>query len=190
MKNLIDQVIKADRKACQDLYGLFNKSMYNTCLRMIGDQDEALDALQDTFVSVFKNIHMLSNADMLPAWIKRICVNTCLKQIEKKKKLNWTSMDDQTILINMNDEDEIVDEEEYATRLDAIQWAVEQLPTKYKIVFNLFAIENYSHENIAELLGIPSATCRSQYMRAKQKIIDLIKTSNYAGSIQKVSTNS
>ncbi len=187
MKNLIEKVIKADRKACSELYQLFNKAMYNTCYRMCGNEDDALDALQETFVAVFKNIHTLDQEQLLPAWIKRICVNTCLKQIEKKKKLNWSSLDDQPVFINLNDEDEIIDEHEYAQKLDAIQWAIEHLPEKYRIVFTLFAIENYSHENIADMLSIPSATCRSQYMRAKQKIITLIKNSHYAGSIQKFS---
>ncbi|NOT37782.1 MAG: RNA polymerase sigma factor [Saprospiraceae bacterium] len=187
MKNLIEKVIKADRKACSELYNLFNKAMYNTCLRLLGKEEDALDALQETFVLVFRNIHSLEQPELLPAWIKKICVNTCLKQIEKKKKLQWSNFDDHTVLINLNDEDEIVDEYEYAQKLDAIQWALERLPEKYKIVFSLFAIENYSHENIADKLSIPSATCRSQYMRAKQKIIELIKNSHYAGSIQKIS---
>ncbi|MEO6190202.1 MAG: sigma-70 family RNA polymerase sigma factor [Saprospiraceae bacterium] len=178
-----------DRNACRDLYDQFNQAMYNTCLRMLSSEAEALDALQDTFVSVFKNIHTLNDEKMLPAWIKKICVNTCLKQIEKNKKFNFTSFEDQPILINLNDEDEIVDELEYSNKLEAIQWAIEQLPDKYRIVFNLYAIENYSHEQISDMILIPSATCRSQYMRAKQKIIDLIKkNNNYAGSIQKIST--
>lgn len=187
MKILIEKVIKADRKACSELYNMFNKAMYNTCLRMVGNEDDALDALQETFVSVFKNLHSLDEPDLLPAWIKRICINTCLKLIEKRKKLFWSQLDDQPVLINLNDEEEIIDEYEYAQRLDAIQWAMERLPEKYRIVFSLYAIENYSHENIADMLSIPSATCRSQYMRAKQKIIELIKNSHYAGSIQKIS---
>lgn len=187
MKNLVQRVNQSDRKACQELYNMFNKAMYNTCLRMMGNEDLALDALQDTFVSVFKNISALQDPEMLPAWIKRICVNTCLKHIEKNKKLQWSNFDDQPVLINLNDEDEIVDEHEYAQKLDAIRWACDQLPEKYKVVFNLFAIENYTHEQISDMLNIPSATSRSQYMRAKQKIIDFIKNSHYAGSIQKIS---
>jgi len=141
----------------------------------MNSEEEAMDALQDTFVSVFQNLQSLNESQLLPAWIKKICVNTCLKKIEKKKKINWVSIDEQPVFINLNTEDELIDEDEYSNKLEAILWAVEQLPEKYRVVFNLFAIENYSHEQISEMLLIPSATCRSQYMRAKQKIIELIK---------------
>ncbi|MCC6816545.1 MAG: sigma-70 family RNA polymerase sigma factor [Saprospiraceae bacterium] len=187
MESLIHKVISADRKACNLLYNMFNKAMYNTAFRICGNEEDALDVLQETFVSVFKNIKSLENPELLPAWIKKICINTSLKQVERKKKLNYSFLEDQTVLINLNDEDEIVDECQYTQKLDAIQWAVERLPEKYRIVFTLYAVENYSHEQVAELLSIPSATSRSQYMRAKQRIIDLIKNSHYAGSIQEVS---
>lgn len=191
MESLIQKVLQNDRQASRKLYDQFSKAMYNICLRMLNSEEEALDALQDTFILAFKNLSRLDEPAVFPAWIKKICVNVCLKQIKNRKRMNWSPLDEAPVLINLNDEDEIVDEVEFSGKLDAILEAVNLLPDKYRVVFTLFAIEDYSHEQISEMLGIPNTTCRSQYMRAKQKVIDIIKSNNHYGrSNEKISSGS
>jgi len=183
----IQKIVSGDQKAFKSLYDQYHIAMYNVCLRMLKQQDEAVDALQETFVKVFQNIHKLENHALLPAWIKKVCVNTCLQLLDKKKKIRWEELDQQTVFLNSRDEEELIDEVEYEQNMKRIQEGIMVLPEKYRIVFNLYAVEDYSHEEIGQMLGIPNATCRSQYMRAKQKLIEILKKEEtHVGSIKKL----
>ena len=170
MESLVERVKRADQRACRELYDQFSKPMYNLCLRMMNHEHDALDVLQEAFVKIFQNIGQLDQEGLLPAWIKRICVNTCLQSIEKKKKLRFEDIENTPVLINMNDEENLVNEEEFENNLNKIMSSLSLLPEKYRIVFTMYAIEDFSHEEISQMLGIANATSRSQYLRAKQKL--------------------
>ncbi len=175
MQTLVDKIKQADQKAYRELYDMFNIPMYNICLRMMNQPEDALDVLQETFIKVFQNIQQLNNGQLLPAWIKKICINTALSELDKKQKLQFDDLNDESVLYSLNSEDGVIDEFEHESNMAEIMNAIELLPERYRIVFTLYAIEDYSHEEIAQMLGIVASTSRSQYLRGKQKLLEIIK---------------
>ncbi|HRI00825.1 MAG TPA: sigma-70 family RNA polymerase sigma factor [Saprospiraceae bacterium] len=181
MQELIQKIGQGDQKACRILYDKFSSAMYSICLRYAKNDMDAVDLLQDSFVKIFNHIHKLENADVLPAWIKKITINTCLKYIESNNKIKWEEFDDKIQLHKMDSDHQDEFEQEYAQQIQSIQNAINDLPEKYKIVFNLHVYDDYTHEEIAELLGLVSSTVRSQYMRAKQKLIQSLNQNKSNG---------
>ena len=106
---------------------------------------------------------------------KKICINTALSELDKKQKLQFDDLNDESVLYSLNSEDGVIDEFEHESNMAEIMNAIELLPERYRIVFTLYAIEDYSHEEIAQILGIVASTSRSQYLRGKQKLLEIIK---------------
>lgn len=175
MEHLVERVKQKDQRAFKELYDLFAKPMYNICFRILNHEDDANDVLQESFVKVFQNIHQLQKAELFPAWMKRICVNTAIQAVKNNKKMVLEELEDKPGMVNLQDERDILEETEFEQNIHAIHEAIKKLPDRYRIVFSLHVIEDYSHEEIAKMLGIVSGTSRSQYLRAKQKLIELIK---------------
>lgn len=175
MEHLVERVKQKDQRAFKELYDLFAKPMYNICFRILNHEDDANDVLQESFVKVFQNIHQLQKAELFPAWMKRICVNTAIQAVKNNKKMVLEEWEDKPGMVNLQDERDILEETEFEQNIHAIHEAIKKLPDRYRIVFSLHVIEDYSHEEIAKMLGIVSGTSRSQYLRAKQKLIELIK---------------
>lgn len=175
MEHLVERVKQKDQRAFKELYDLFAKPMYNICFRILNHEDDANDVLQESFVKVFQNIHQLQKAELFPAWMKRICVNTAIQAVKNNKKMVLEEWEDKPGMVNLQDERDILEETEFEQNIHAIHEAIKKLPDPSRIVFSLHVIEDYSHEEIAKMLGIVSGTSRSQYLRAKQKLIELIK---------------
>jgi RNA polymerase sigma factor (sigma-70 family) len=178
MDQLVDRIKSGDQRAYRELYQKFSIPMYNVCLRITNNAAEANDVLQDVFVKIFQNIKSLENVQLLPAWIKKITVNTALQSIQKNKKLQIDESIDPGNLteIEILTEDSIFESEiEHELLISNIQDAIKMLPDRYRIVFTLHVIEDYSHEEISKMLGIVSSTSRSQYLRAKVKLIEILK---------------
>lgn len=95
--------------------------------------------------------------------------------MDKKQKLQFDDLNDESVLYSLNSEDGVIDEFEHESNMAEIMNAIELLPERYRIVFTLYAIEDYSHEEIAQMLGIVASTSRSQYLRGKQKLLEIIK---------------
>ncbi len=144
------------------LYELFSGKMMAICYRYAKDRDEAEDMLQEGFVKVFQYIEKYNNQGSLEGWIRRIMVNTAIDIIRKNKSLQLVSPLNDNITESTVD-DNIVDTLEVEYLLNIIQ----DLPDGYRIVFNMFAIEGYSHAEIATQLNINESTSRSQFTRAK-----------------------
>lgn len=153
---------KKNKPAAQrELYERFAPGMMAVCYRYVRDQADAEDILQDGFVKVFNKIGKFDQRGSLEGWIRRIMVNTAIDHIRKKKYQN------QQVEIN-----EEITEEVTANALDDLETeflfeVIQQLPTGYRLVFNLYAIEGYSHKEIGEKLNITESTSRSQYTRAR-----------------------
>jgi RNA polymerase sigma-70 factor (ECF subfamily) len=179
MLHLVERIKQKEPKAYKELYDQYARPMYNLCFRLLNQSDEAEDVLQDSFIKIFDNIHQLQNKDLLSAWIKRICTNTAIQAIRKKQKIKFEELDEQPSMINLQDEEELIHEDEFEQTIANIHHAIKLLPDRYRIVFTMHAIEDYSHEEIAKMLGIVSGTSRSQYLRAKQKLIDIIKKNKF-----------
>lgn len=168
-----DQIVvrcrKGDVRAFRELYEAYSRAMYNICLRMTGHAADAEDVLQEAFVQVFRNLDKLTSDSSLTAWIKRIVVNHCLSYL-RKKKVYFEEVGELDAA-----EESKVDEGAYALTVSAVKEAISQLPDGYRTVLNLYIFEEYSHREIAEMLGITESTVKTQFMRAKEKVRQLVK---------------
>lgn len=176
-KELIEACVKGDRVAQRNLYDLFSRRMYVVCLRYTKSQQEAEDVLQDSFIKVFKNLKGYRGDSRLDYWIKRIVINTALNS--QRKKL---------YMYPMVDIDDVKNDFDHSKALSNFQMEellkmIKELPTGCQTVFNLFAIEGYSHREIAEMLEVSEGTSKSQFARARKllqnKIAEEDKTERY-----------
>jgi len=155
--------------ACKQLYMQYADAMYNVCRRILQNQTEAEDALQDGFIKIFEHIHQFRNESSIGSWIKQIITNTCLN-ILKKKKIIWQELDEKS---DSESESES-DGDAINFTIDEIKNAIEKLPNGYRVVFNLFMFENYSHLEIAKMLEITESTSKSQLFKAKKKLKEIL----------------
>ncbi|MDR1340662.1 MAG: sigma-70 family RNA polymerase sigma factor [Prevotellaceae bacterium] len=173
-EQLIKECIKKDIRAQKQLYEKYASLMMSVCLRYVKDRDIAQDLLQDGFIKLFDKIHTYSGTGSFVGWMRKIFVNTSLEYLRHNDVLKY-SMDIDTAF-NLESEDESPIDKISA---DELMKCITELPSGFRTVFNMFAIEGYSHAEIAELLGIQEGTSRSQYARARtllqQKILKLIK---------------
>jgi len=167
LENLgIDSIWKkcltGDRKAQYHLYHFFSKKMFIVCLRYAKDSVEAEDILQIGFIKVFTKSHLFSDNGSLEGWIRKIMVNTAI-ETQRRNKINFiTSLhEDVTLEIVQNTHH---DDLQYKDLLSLVQ----QLPIGYRTVFNLYAIEGYSHKEIEDMLQISEGNSKSQLSRARQ----------------------
>lgn len=161
--------MRGDRKAQFDLYRRYSQAMYNICLRMVNDDLDAEDLLQQSFVDAFSKLESFRYESSIGAWIKRIVVNNCINFL-KKRRLNLMSLDDSY--------HHVADDPHYDDQninVEAINSAIRQLPDGYRVVFSLYLMEGYDHQEIGEILGISEATSKSQFSRAKKKLRDLLE---------------
>ncbi len=175
MREQVERIKNRDQAACRSLYDRFSGPMFNLCLRLTNNTEDAHDALQESFIRIFEGIGNLQQPELLPAWIKRICINTSLGLMKARRKMNFEDIEQQPYMLNLQDESEFLSESDHALNIELIQEGIRQLPDRYRIVFTMHALEDYSHEEIASALGIVAGTSRSQYLRAKQKLIDWIQ---------------
>jgi RNA polymerase sigma-70 factor (ECF subfamily) len=143
--------------------------MYNICLRMLNNELDAEDMLQQSFIDVFSKMDTFRYESTIGAWIKRIVVNNCINFL-KKRRLATELLDDR---FHHMPNDEPV--EEMHLNVKAIQKAMSDLPDGYRVVFSLYMFEGYDHAEIGEILGITEATSKSQFSRAKKKLKDLLE---------------
>lgn len=162
--DLIKGCIKNDVNCQRKLFELYAGKMMTVCLRYATCKDDAEDFLQEAFVRVFKYLHQFKFEGSFEGWIRRIVVNTSLKQLQRKK-IHFSEITD------YNQNNNTI--EPYAfSHLgeETLLKLINNLPDGYRIVFNLNVIEGYSHEEIAKLLGIQSGTSRSQLVKARKML--------------------
>lgn len=169
-QDLIDRCRQGDREAQFRIYGLYYKAMYNTSLRIVKDPVEAEDIMQESFLSAFSKIDTYSGTVSFGAWLKKIVVNRSLDSI-KKQKMYFETLDERVA----GDLSDTGVTEEATEDIDKIRDAIMKLPDGFRIVLSLYLLEGYDHEEIAQILGISSSTSRSQYTRARLKLIELLK---------------
>ncbi|MCO5260118.1 MAG: RNA polymerase sigma factor [Crocinitomicaceae bacterium] len=161
-QTLIQDCLNGNSIAQRKLFEKFAPKMMSVCLRYMKDSQEAEDVLQDGFVKIFQSLSAYEKIGSLEGWIRRIIVNTALDQLRKNNKFGY-----------MDDVDEVgykIENNSYIVENLAAQDLmnmISQMPDGYKVVFNMFAIEGYSHKEIAEQLGISENTSKSQYLRAR-----------------------
>ncbi|MEZ4794874.1 MAG: sigma-70 family RNA polymerase sigma factor [Flavobacteriaceae bacterium] len=155
LQELIAQCKKQDAKAQEALYREYSGILFGICLKYSPNRVEAEDSLQDAFITIFRRIEQFEGKGSFEGWIKRITVNTVLQKYRKKK------------LYDIPNEQQIEEAEEEVTAetvpLDFLLKIVQELPDRYRLVFNLYVLDGYSHKEISELLGISDGTfnCRT-----------------------------
>ena len=169
-QGLIDKSLEGDKSAQSRLYMLYSKAMYNSCLRITNDEDDAKDVLQEAFISAFRNLNSYKGEASFGAWLKRIVVNKAINHI-KKKQLEMASLDvDQHDMVPENN----ADEHDISYSTEMVREAIQKLPKGYRVVFSLYLLEGYDHQEIADILGITVSTSKSQYNRAKKKLREIL----------------
>lgn len=167
---LVEACKRQDRRAQQQLYSQYARAMYNICLRMMGNEADAEDMLQNAFVDVFLKINSYRSEATIGAWIKRIVINTCINHL-KKRRLDTTEWDDrigdQSLETDYNAQDA-------SLSVDMVKKAMAELPDGYRAVFSLYLIEGYDHKEIADIMGVTEATSKSQFSRAKKKMREIL----------------
>lgn len=160
-ENIIRKCIKEDRKAQSDLYKIYAPKMYGVCLRYSRDETEAEDNLQEGFIKVFTRIGQFGFKGSFEGWIRRIMVNTALEKYRKKNPLQL--VEDLVIYEGTTMVEDTISSISAKDLLSMIQ----QLPPRYQMVFNLYVIEGYSHQEIGNLMNISEGTSKSNLSRAK-----------------------
>ena len=172
-REIIELSKAGNQKAQYQLYSIYSKAMFNICHRMLNNLEEAEDLLQDSFCDAFMKLGTFRYESSFGAWLKRIVINKCINWIQKKKiKLIFPEELDESI---QNAETEM-DYEDINMEVMRIHQAIGQLPDGYRIIFSLYAIEGYDHTEISEVTGISESTSKSQYLRAKKRIKEILKS--------------
>lgn len=169
-EQLVKKCLENDVLAQKYLFESFSRKMMGVCLRYTKDAEEAQDVLQMGFVKVFEKLHLFNNEGSLEGWIRKVLVNTALDQIRKNKKFE-NNIDLDAVDFSLPTENENVLDQMGANDLLKI---IQQMPSGFRTVFNMYAIEGYTHQEIADELNISINTSKSQYSRARvylQKII-------------------
>lgn len=170
--DLIKGCLKGNRQSQSDLYHRYESRMYGICLRYARDANDALDILQEGFIRVFKGLHTFKGESPLANWMDRVMANAAIRHISKGKKISFEESKSLEKLMGKHD----IQQHEF--NANDILSLVNQLPFGYRTVFNMFAIEGYSHKEIAKHLGITEGGSRSQYARSKKAIQHLLRENN------------
>ncbi|WP_187262545.1 RNA polymerase sigma factor [Pontibacter beigongshangensis] len=160
-EKLIEGCIAGKREVQRDLYDLYSKKMMAVCLRYAPTNFEAEDIMQEGFVKVFANIEKFKRDCPLEFWIRRIMINTALKHLRQKSLLTVSHETEEVASIS-SDSCNLT-----GYSLEELMSMIQSLAPRYRMVFNLYAIEGYNHKEIGEMMGISEGTSKSQYSRAR-----------------------
>jgi len=173
-REIIELSKTGNPRAQYQLYKLYSKAMFNICVRMLNSIEEAEDLLQESFTDAFMKLNSFRYESSFGAWLKRIVINKCINAINKKK-IDLV-FPDQPV-----EPDTRVEEVDYSgidLDVQRIHHAVGKLPDGYRVIFSLYALEGYDHGEISQIMNISESTSKSQYLRAKQKIKELLKNND------------
>lgn len=165
---LVDQCRKGDRKAQFEIYKLYAKAMYNVAYRIVNSEAEAEDILQESFLDAFTRIDSFRGETTFGLWLKQIVINKSINQL-RKRKIDFVNIEE----VELPEEEEY-DNYELELKAEEIRRTIMRLPDKHRVVLSLYLLEGYDHSEIAHVLKISEGTSRSQFMRAKLKLNDLL----------------
>ncbi|MCI5059375.1 MAG: RNA polymerase sigma factor [Flavobacteriales bacterium] len=174
-EQIISGCVKGNPKSQRLLYDRYADKMFGLCMRYAKDHDSAQDILQDGFIRVFDKIKLYRGEGSFEGWMRRLFVNVAIRSIQKDKQLYLVSAVEE-----VHDEGENTTEINYNS--DELLNIIQKLPNGYRLVFNLYAIEGYSHKEIAEQLGISEGTSKSQLARARKALQEIL--SNYSENLR------
>ena len=170
--DLVEKCKKGDARSYEALYQQYARAMFNTSLRIVNNASDAEDVLQEAFMDAFRYLNDFNYKSTFGAWLKRIVINKSINILRKHKA---DLVDIEKTAVHEVPDEEVVDEEKIKLKVEEIKKAVRLLPNGYRTVFTLHLFEGYDHEEIAGIMRISESTVRTQYHRAKQKLLHIIK---------------
>lgn len=173
-QELIELCRRGDQKAQFEIYRLYHVAMYNTALRIVGDPDDAEDVMQEAFLKAFTKLDSYRGEVSFGAWLKRIMINKALDFLRLKRE--QISLEEAGPIGELEEEE--TREVDFRYTPETIRKAIYSLPEGYRIVLSLILLEGYDHEEVSMILNISNATSRTQYHRAKKKLIELLKNTD------------
>ena len=171
-KDLVERSKLGDRKTQYKLYSLYVNAMFNVSIRMVKSKEDAEDILQESFTEAFRNLESFRYESTFGSWLKRIVINKSINHL-KLKRIPLIAFDNHENMIIQEEEEDIKEEN---LDVSSIKLFIKQLPQGYQTIINLYLIEGYDHGEISEILGITTSTSKSQYHRAKKKLITLMNS--------------
>jgi RNA polymerase sigma factor (sigma-70 family) len=169
---LVERCKLGDTASYETLYRQYSKAMYNTSLRIVNNSADAEDVLQEAFVDAFRSLNDFHYRSTFGAWLKKIVINKSIN-ILRKRKMDLVELDHSNA--HAITEDEQLDEQEVQYKVEQVKKAIQKLADGYRTVLSLYLLEGYDQEEISEILGITHNTVRTQYIRAKQKLLQILK---------------
>ena len=160
LEELIFNCKKQDLKAQEELYKKFSGILFAVCLKYSPNYHEAEDNLQDAFLTIFQRIEQFKGKGSFEGWMKRVTINTVLQKY-RKKKIFHLSNEEQI------EQEEVVEVENNQVPLDFLLKIVQELPNRYRLVFTMYVLDDYSHKEIADSVGISVGTSKSNLARAR-----------------------
>lgn len=168
LKKLISQCQKKELKAQKALYELYSSKLFSLSLKYSKNYAEAQDNLQDAFIAIFENIHQFKHKGSFEGWMKRITINTALARYRNQK------------VFSLNHEELIVqpveDFTDHGISLQTLLKYIQELPNRYRMVFNLYVLDGYSHKEIAKMMEISEGTSKSNLARSRKILRDRINS--------------
>lgn len=167
-KDIISKSIKQDRVAQERLYQLFSPKLFPICLKYSRNYEEAQDNLQDGFILLFSKLDRFEFKGSFEGWVKRLFINNILQKYRSPGVLELVTEE-----IPETEDVELFDDETIS--LDFLLQIIQELPDRYRLVFNLYVFDDYSHKEIAEMLGVTIGTSKSNLARARQILKEKIE---------------
>ncbi len=173
---VVDRCREGDNRAQYELYKLYAKAMFNVSMRITNDYAEAEDVLQEAFISAFKNLHSYKAEASFGSWLKKIVVNAAINAVRRRRS-ELVPMDER---VASEVPDEVSNDEDTEWQVEKVRKAIQKLPDGYRIVLSLYLLEGFDHAEIGEILGITESTSKSQFSRAKKKLLEIMREPQFA----------
>lgn len=168
LEKLIDHCKQGDRKAQSQLYRQYSSVLFGICLKYSRNKTEAEDNLHDSFMTIFDKIGQYSGKGSFEGWMKRITVNTVLQKYRKEEYMN---------VVSENLEEEVEVDSDYTDiSLQTLLQYIQELPNKYRLTFNMYVLDGYSHKEISQELGTSTGTSKSNLARARMILKEKIES--------------
>lgn len=168
-EKLIQGCIDGDRRCQQQMYERFYGKMMVVCMRYAKDDDAALDAFQEAFIKVFNNLEAYTGNGSFEGWIRRIMVNTSIDHLRKNKRLNEMYVVNEEITVDETEDEPTVDDVQSLSFQELMKY-IQQLSPAYRSVFNMYVVDGFTHQEIADELGISVGTSKSNLNKAKKNL--------------------
>lgn len=180
LDQLIKSCAKKNRRAREELYHKYEKKLFQVCLKYCRSREEAEDHLHDVFIEIFENIKKYNGQGSFEGWMKRIAINMAIDKYRKKRTYSLKHEKIQVL-----SEDVTIAADELPASIEDIMILIMQLPDQYRLVFNLYQLDGYSHKEIAHMLNISEGTSKSNLHRAKIKLKEKVEALKNLGAIKK-----